>query len=97
MKPVFLGMARDRGKGVGLRVMATKFHNSMTLAVVETVKRIAKRTRVERVALSGGVLANNLGKKVASDVVTFYDDGTLMGPSALSHTTTKELRPRRRS
>ncbi len=28
-------------------------------------------------ALSGGVLANNLGKKIASDVVTFYDDGTV--------------------
>ena len=30
-------------------------------------------------ALSGGVLANNLGKKIASDVVTFYDDGTAIG------------------
>jgi TldD protein len=31
-------------------------------------------------ALSGGVLMNNLGKKIGSDVVTFYDDGTV--PSA---------------
>jgi TldD protein len=30
-------------------------------------------------ALSGGVLANNLGKKIASDLVTFYDDGTIEG------------------
>jgi TldD protein len=30
-------------------------------------------------ALSGGVLSNNLGKKTASDVVTFYDDGTING------------------
>ena len=30
-------------------------------------------------ALSGGVLANSLGKKIASDVVTFYDDGTATG------------------
>ncbi len=30
-------------------------------------------------ALSGGVLANNLGKKIGSDLVTFYDDGTLEG------------------
>jgi len=28
-------------------------------------------------ALSGGVLARNLGKKIASDTVTFYDDGTV--------------------
>ena len=28
-------------------------------------------------ALSGGVLASTLGKKVASEVVTFYDDGTI--------------------
>lgn len=30
-------------------------------------------------ALSGGVLADNLGKKIASDAVTFYDDGTVDG------------------
>jgi TldD protein len=30
-------------------------------------------------ALSGGVLMNNLGKKIGSDVVTFYDDGTVPG------------------
>jgi len=30
-------------------------------------------------ALSGGVLSSNLGKKIASDVVTFYDDGTISG------------------
>lgn len=31
------------------------------------------------IALSGGLLANNLGKKIASDTVTFYDDGTING------------------
>ncbi len=30
-------------------------------------------------ALAGGVLANNMGKKIASEVVTFYDDGTING------------------
>ncbi len=30
-------------------------------------------------ALSGGLLQNNLGKKIGSDVVTFYDDGTIDG------------------
>ena len=30
-------------------------------------------------ALSGGLLANNMGKKLGSDLVTFYDDGTLEG------------------
>ena len=30
-------------------------------------------------ALSGGVLANNLGKKIGSQHVTFYDDGTVPG------------------
>jgi len=30
-------------------------------------------------ALSGGVLADNLGKKIGSDLVTFYDDGTIVG------------------
>ena len=30
-------------------------------------------------ALSGGVLVDNMGKKIASDAVTFYDDGTVNG------------------
>ena len=30
-------------------------------------------------ALSGGVLASNSGKKIGSDLVTFYDDGTIEG------------------
>lgn len=30
-------------------------------------------------ALSGGVLPNNFGKKIGSEVVTFYDDGTIDG------------------
>jgi TldD protein len=30
-------------------------------------------------ALSGGVLSNNMGKKIGSDLVTFYDDGTIPG------------------
>ena len=30
-------------------------------------------------ALSGGVFANNFGKKIGSDLVTFYDDGTIPG------------------
>ena len=30
-------------------------------------------------ALAGGVLSDNMGKKIASDLVTFYDDGTING------------------
>ncbi len=30
-------------------------------------------------ALSGGVLQGNIGKKIGSDLVTFYDDGTVKG------------------
>ena len=30
-------------------------------------------------ALSGGVLTDNIGKKIGSDLVTFYDDGTIPG------------------
>lgn len=30
-------------------------------------------------ALSGGVLASNMGKKIGSELVTFYDDGTIEG------------------
>ncbi|MCW4024318.1 MAG: TldD/PmbA family protein [Candidatus Bathyarchaeota archaeon] len=30
-------------------------------------------------ALSGGVLSSNMGKKIGSELVTFYDDGTIPG------------------
>jgi len=30
-------------------------------------------------ALAGGVLQNNFGKKIGSDLITFYDDGTIDG------------------
>jgi TldD protein len=30
-------------------------------------------------ALSGGLLSTNMGKKIGSDLVTFYDDGTIPG------------------
>ncbi len=30
-------------------------------------------------ALAGGILAGNMGRKIASDLVTFYDDGTIDG------------------
>lgn len=30
-------------------------------------------------ALAGGVLFNNMGRKIGSDLVTFYDDGTIEG------------------
>jgi TldD protein len=30
-------------------------------------------------ALAGGLLTNNMGKKIASEIVTFYDDGTIDG------------------
>ena len=36
-------------------------------------------------ALAGGVLAYNMGKKIASDLVTFYDDGTLDGAFGSFH------------
>jgi TldD protein len=31
------------------------------------------------IALAGGVLSNNMGRKIGSDLVTFYDDGTIDG------------------
>lgn len=31
------------------------------------------------IALAGGVLSNNIGRKIGSNLVTFYDDGTING------------------
>ena len=57
-KPVFLGMARDLKRKINKAIIATKFHNTMTNLIVETAKKISKKTGIRKIALSGGVFQN---------------------------------------
>lgn len=80
-KGLFLGMARDiekmengkgkrkREKGKGKKEkgkIAARFHNSMSRIIVETVRKISKRTGIKEVALTGGVFQNNFLKAKAT-------------------------------
>ncbi len=55
---IFLGMARDMRKRADKSVIASRFHNSMSKAIVKTVKKISKGNGISQVALSGGVFQN---------------------------------------
>ncbi len=58
MEPLFLNMVKDLKRGKDKRVIATKFHNSMVLIILKTVKRLSKDTGIKDIALSGGVFQN---------------------------------------
>ena len=59
-----LGLIRalvaDRLAGVPTPLLAARFHESMAQAVAEACRRLAARTGLRRVALSGGVFQNAL-------------------------------------
>ncbi|MDD5748342.1 MAG: carbamoyltransferase HypF [Actinomycetota bacterium] len=56
--PVFLEMLDDVHKRVSPDEISGKFHRTMALIIVETVKGLASMTGINRVALSGGVFQN---------------------------------------
>lgn len=60
---VFLGMFKDLKKGKDKCLIASKFHNSVTEIIIDTVKKITRSFKVKDIALSGGVFQNNFLKK----------------------------------
>ena len=58
MGNVFEDMLRDLQQGKDQRLIATKFHNTMIVIVVDMAKRFNKAFGVRDVALSGGVFQN---------------------------------------
>lgn len=55
---MLFALIRDTGKKVDKRVVATKFHNTLSAAVVEVVRRLAPAHGIKDVACSGGVFQN---------------------------------------
>jgi hydrogenase maturation protein HypF len=56
--PVILGILKDLGNQVDKRVMATKFHNTVSAAVLRTAAKLSAEHTIRKVALSGGVFQN---------------------------------------
>lgn len=55
---LFTGIARDLKKKENEKIIATRFHNSISEIIISMVKRLSERYNVRTVALSGGVFQN---------------------------------------
>jgi hydrogenase maturation protein HypF len=58
MRPMIRGLARDVAYGRSVGVVAARFHNTVSAAVVEVCCRIRRIDGLERVCLSGGTFQN---------------------------------------
>jgi len=52
------GIVEDIGQGIDQSVISTKFHNTIILAIFETVNKIRRSEGISKVVLSGGVFQN---------------------------------------
>ncbi|MFH1594660.1 MAG: hypothetical protein ABID09_08195 [Candidatus Omnitrophota bacterium] len=59
VRPIFFELIKDLKKRTKRSVIATKFHNSMVMAVFKMVKKITEETGIKDVLLSGGVFQNS--------------------------------------
>ncbi len=57
-EPLFAALAQDLCDGVARGVMSGRFHRGLVEVLSETVKRVALRTGLQRVCLSGGSFQN---------------------------------------
>jgi hydrogenase maturation protein HypF len=57
---LFEAIIEDLDKGCTPEVISARFHNTMSRVVVEMCQRLAGRTGIKRIALSGGVFQNRL-------------------------------------
>ncbi|MEW6181887.1 MAG: carbamoyltransferase HypF [Bacillota bacterium] len=55
---IFTGVLEDIRAGVGKTVISTRFHNTIIAMVCDAVKKVAERTGLGKVALSGGSWQN---------------------------------------
>ena len=65
-RPLFGCAAEELRGGAPAAVIARRFHSTLVAIVVEVCRRLRQRTRLEGVALSGGVFQNAL---LTTDVV----------------------------
>jgi hydrogenase maturation protein HypF len=57
---LLLSVIEDRDKGISNSIIAARFHNTIAIMTIESVKAIAERTGIGQVALSGGCFCNKL-------------------------------------
>jgi len=60
LRELFAAILSDLTQGVSVSTISTKFHNTVALMVSKICSRLAEKTGITRVALSGGVFQNRL-------------------------------------
>jgi len=66
---VFEGMIKDLERGISKCSIASKYHNSISAIIVCMIKKLAKKTGLKKIALSGGVFQNKfLTQRVTRDL-----------------------------
>ena len=60
LKDLLSAVIYDLQRGASQATIAARFHNSITLMIVELCQAISKKTGINQVALSGGVFQNRL-------------------------------------
>lgn len=66
---VIAGVAADLERGVAREIIATRFHNTVLAMVREAVRRVAERTHIKTVALSGGAWQNRYLFSLAKEIL----------------------------
>lgn len=66
VRPVFAGMLCDIKRKKKKNIIAARFHNSMAGIIIDTVKKLSRKTGIKTIALSGGVFQNNFLKEKIS-------------------------------
>ena len=57
---LFRAIITDLEKDVSMEVISARFHNTMSRIVLEMCQRLASKTGIKKIALSGGVFQNRL-------------------------------------
>ena len=69
LKEMFSAIIDDINKRSASTVIAMKFHNTMAQMVKQMCQRLARRTGIKQVALSGGVYQNRLLLRLTAEVL----------------------------
>jgi hydrogenase maturation protein HypF len=96
--PLLKAILHDLRSGVGLSLIATRFHSSVAAAIVEVCRLAREGTGLNTVALTGGVFQNIFLLKLALErlrssgfqvlwhrVVPANDGGLALGQAAIGH------------
>jgi hydrogenase maturation protein HypF len=57
-RPLFMALAQDLRKAVSTNIISRRFHSGLVDALSEAALKIAKKTRLKQVCLSGGSFQN---------------------------------------